>query len=356
MQLNEIFTSRAIAANYTEDANNRIDYLGEGFFPARKKAGLDLKWILGHKGLPVSLMPSTFDAKATLRDRVGVSQVQTEMPFFREGMLIKEKDRQEIMRVQDSGDPYAAQVLANVFDDANTLIDGASVVRERMRMQLLAPLGGSVGIQIKANNVDYTYNYDPSGAWATGHHSAITTTADQWTASSTCDPIGDIETALNRQETQFGNRPNVLLMSKNTFDMIKNANKVHSYILAQNSTANIYLTDDLVRAYLEELLKVTIVWYTKKYNDESGTSHAFYPDNIVFMCPDTPLGNTWFGTTPEEADLLGGGTDADVSIVDTGVAVTTILKPHPVNIETIVSEIVLPSFERLNECCAIEVA
>lgn len=356
MQLTDIFSARAIAANYTNEASNNIEYIGAGFFPAQKKAGLDLKWILGHNGLPVSLMPSNFDAKATLRDRVGVSLAETQMAFFREAMLIKEKDRQEIMRVQDSADPYAAQVLANIFNDANTLIDGATVVQERMRMQLLAPLGGSVGIQIKANNVDYTYNYDPSGTWAADHYSAITATADKWTASATSDPISDIEKMLDAQETAAGNRPEILLMSKKTFGYIKNADKVHSYILAQNSTANIFLTDALVRAYLEDLLGVTIVVYTKKYKDEAGTAHNFYPDDIVFACPNGALGKTWFGTTPEEADLLGGNTDADVSIVDTGVAVTTIIKPHPVNIETIVSEIVLPSFERLNECCAIEVA
>ena len=356
MQLTDVFNARAIALNYTNEASNSLEYIGAGFFPAQKKAGLDLKWILGHNGLPVSLMPSTFDAKATLRDRVGVSLSQTEMAFFREAMLIKEKDRQEIMRVQDSADPYAAQVLSNIFNDAKTLIDGALVVQERMRMQLLAPIGGSVGIQINANNTDYTYNYDPAGSWAAEHYSAITTTADKWDASATSDPIGDIETALDAQEAAGGNRPEILLMSKKTFNYIKNADKVHSYILAQNSTANIYLTDKLVRAYLEDLLGVTIVVYTKKYKDESGTVRNFYPDDIVFFAPNGSLGSTWFGTTPEEADLLGGGTDADVSIVETGVAVTTLKHPHPVNIETIVSEIVLPSFERMNECYALTVA
>ena len=139
------FESAHIAAAYREAEI----YLGEGLFPPDKKAGLDLKWITGASGLPVSLMPSTFDAKSTLRDRVGVNVTETEMAFFRESMLVKEKDRQEIMRVQDSADPYATQVLARIFDDAKTLVDGALVVPERMRMQLLAPIGGSVGMDHK---------------------------------------------------------------------------------------------------------------------------------------------------------------------------------------------------------------
>lgn len=354
MKLSDAFNSKAIAANYTSDPSNRIPYLGEGLFPPQKKAGLDLKWITGASGLPVSLMPSTFDAKSTLRDRVGVNVTETEMAFFRESMLVKEKDRQEIMRVQDSSDPYAVQVLSRIFDDAKTLVDGALVVPERMRMQLLAPLGGSVGIAIKANNTDYTYNYDPNGAWAAAHYSAITTANDMWDAPTTCDPIADIETALNAQETAGGNKPEILLMSKKTFNYIKNATATRNYILAQNTTANVYLSDKVVRDFIESEFGVTIVIYTKKFKDEAGTAHNFYPDDIVMFLPAGDLGNTWFGTTPEEADLRDDPT-VDLAIVETGIAVSVYNTKNPVNVETTVSEIVLPSFERLNECYALEV-
>lgn len=356
MKLTDVFNSQAIAANWTEVASNAIPYLGSGFFPAKKKAGLDLKWIKGHKGLPVSLMPSAFDAKATFRDRVGVSFAETEMPFFREAMLIKEKDRQEIMRVQDSNDPYAQTVLEHIFDDARNLIDGANIVPERMIMQLLAPVGGNMGIEIKANDVDYTYNYDPDGSWKQDHYMALESDEDKWTAAETCDPIADMEKALDEQEAKTGTRPEIALMSKATLMLIKNSKKVQAGILAQNVTANVNYTTKRVQAYVEEELGIKIVTYNKKFKDEAGTEHAFYPDNIVMMLPNGALGSSWYGTTPEEADLIGGQTGADVSIVNTGVAVTVHQTTHPVNTETIVSEIVLPSFERMNETCALEVA
>lgn len=138
MNLSELFTSQTIAAYWSEAGSNRTPYLGEGLFPSKKKAGLDLSWIKGHKGLPISLAPSNFDAKASFRDRIGVSKIQTEMPFFREGMLISEKDRQEILRAKDSKDPYVESVLAVIFNDAGSLIEGANVAAERMRMQLLS--------------------------------------------------------------------------------------------------------------------------------------------------------------------------------------------------------------------------
>lgn len=357
MKLTDIFTADAIALNYTNAASNAIPYLGTGLFPAQKKAGLDLKWIKGHNGLPVSLAPSAFDAKSKFRDRVGISINETQMAFFRESMLVKEADEQEIMRVQDANDPYAAQVLTNIFNDTQTLINGANVVPERMIMQLLAPLGGSMGIAIKANGVDYTYNYDPDGSWKSEHYAKIETATDKWSAADTCDPVRDIENALDAQEQATGNRPAVLLMSKATFNYIKNSKKVQAGVLARNTTSTVdYInyTTARVQSYIQEELGVSIVIYNKQFKDESGTAKKFYPDNIVMMLPQGTLGNTYYGTTPEER-TLAQKSSASVSIVNTGVAVAVTITDDPVNTKTTVSEIVLPSFERANDCYALEV-
>lgn len=353
MKLTDVFTADAIALNYTNAASNAIPYLGAGLFPAQKKAGLDLKWIKGHNGLPVSLMPSAFDAKSKFRDRVGISINETQMAFFRESMLVKEADEQEIMRVQDANDPYAAQVLTNIFNDTQTLIDGANVVPERMIMQLLAPLGGSMGIAIKANGVDYTYNYDPDGSWKNEHYAKIETEEDKWTSAETCDPVRDLENALDAQEQATGNRPSVLLMSKATFNLIKNSKKVQSGVLAQNTTANVNYTTARVQAYIQEELNVTIVIYNKQFKDEAGVAKKFYPDNIIMMLPQGTLGNTHYGTTPEERS--GAASGASISTVNTGVTVTVTVTTDPVNTKCTCSEIVLPSFERANECFALEV-
>lgn len=355
MRLTDVFTAEAIALNYTEVASNAVPYLGTGFFPSKKKAGLDLKWIKGHKGLPVSLMPSNFDAKSTFRDRVGISFSETQMAFFRESMLVKEADEQEIMRVQDANDPYATAVLENIFDDARTLVDGADVVPERMRMQLLAPIGGNMGIEVRANGVNYSYNYDPDSSWKGEHYMKIATEEDKWTASETCDPLADIEAALDAQEAASGNRPEILLMSKATFKLIKASKKVQSGVLAQNATANVNYTSARVKAYVEEELNVTIVTYAKKFKDESGKEANFYPDNIIAMLPNGALGSTWYGTTPEERTLASKA-GANVSIVNTGVAIAVTVTDDPVNTKTTVSEIVLPSFERMNEVYVLEVA
>lgn len=354
MKLSDVFTAEAIALHYTNAASNKMAYLGTGFFPAQKKAGLDLKWIKGHNGLPVTLAPSAFDAKSKFRDRVGIEMTETQMPFFRESMLVKEADEQEIDRVRDANDPYAQQVLDNVFNDAQTLIDGADVVPEIMRMQLLAPIGGNMGIDVSSDGQNIQYNYDPNATWKTGHYTKVATAEDKWNAAETCDPLRDIEAALDRQEEANGNRPEILLMSKATFNMIKNSAKVRSGILAQNVTANVNYTSAKVKSFVEEELNVQIIIYTKQYKGRDGLAHKFYPDNIVMMLPNGDLGKTWYGTTPEER-TLAQRPDANVRVVNTGVAVAVTITDDPVNTKTTCSEIVLPSFERMNDCCALEV-
>jgi hypothetical protein len=72
------------------------------------------------------------------------------------------------------------------------------------------------------------------------------------------------------------------------------------------------------------------------------------PDDTLIMFPANTLGSTWFGTTPEESDLIGAKV-ANVSITDTGVAVTAMEKADPVNVETKVTMICLPSFEAADQ-------
>lgn len=356
MELNRVFNASAIAFQQAEAATNRVPYFGEGIFPAKKKMGLDLKWIKGNKGLPVSLAPSNFDAKSTLRSREGIKIDATQMAFFRESMLVNEEDEQEIQRIQDENDPYIQSVLDSIYNDTDTLVEGARVVAERMRMQLLAPTqDGSPRITISANGAQYSYNYDADGSYKTNNYKAITTATAKWSATDTADPIQDIMDAQDAVEAATGTRPSIMICSKKTMGYLLGNAKVQKAILAQNQTANVIMTEASVKAIVQALLGVTIIVYTKQYKDESGTANKYYPDDHITLIPDGALGSTWYGTTPEERTLMGRP-DADVSIVDTGIAVTVTVTNDPVNTKTTVSEIVLPSYERMSETYVIKVA
>lgn len=348
-----LFSPAAIGANWTENVSNRIPYLGEGLFPARKQAGLDLKWIKGSKGIPVSLMPSAFDAKATFRDRIGVSKIETEMPFFREGFKIKERDRQDILRAQSANDPYVNAAIARVFDDANELIEGALVVGERERMQLLFPVNGNVGITIQANGVDYTYNYDPDGAWKASNYFVLTDGA--WNLPLVADPFADIQDAKDAIAAKTGSDLRIMAMNKNTFKTLRTNKNIKDRYLSKSGAAFGYLTDSEIIEILKDTCDLDgIILYDKQYRNESKVAAKFVPDGYVALFPTGALGETCYGTTPEEADLMGKNA-AQVQIVETGIAVTQILDPHPVNLNTFASEIVLPSYERMDEVAVLKV-
>ena len=352
-EFRQFVTPKALAANWTEVVSNRMPYLGETLFPSKQKAGLDLSWIKGTKGLPVSLMPSAFDAKATFRDRPGIEKLETEMPFFREGFKIKEKDRQDILRIRDEKDPYLNEALNRMFDDANNLLEGALVVPERMIMSLLFAENGYAQISIKANGVDYTYNYDPDGSWRRDNYIGLTSTAT-WDSTSTADPFKDIQDAKDKITAQ-GGQAAMIAMNTNTFKLLRSITAVKNLFLTLNGQAVGYLTDAQIVQVLKDATGLTgVILYDKQYKDESGETHKFVPDDYVAVMPAGALGNTWRGTTPEEADLMGSSA-ADVTVLNSGIAITQILDPHPVNLNTFASEIVLPSYERMNEVALIKV-
>lgn len=354
MDFLKVFTPAAIAAHWTEAATVLDEYLGRTLFPNKKKAGLDLSWFRGSRGVAISLMPSAFDAKATYRDRVGFEKLDTEMPFFREGFKIKERDRQELLRAQESNDPYAKAIIARIFDDSAELIEAAEVAAERLRMQLLFPEGGALRMAVKANGVDYTYNFDPDGSWKTTNYIALTGT-DLWSASSTADPFKTIKAAKDAVRAKAGSAPTIALMNTNTFNMLAATDAVKNRWLTTTGRSMGYLTETEAAATVQDTSKVRIAIYDKLYRDESKVLHAYVPDGYVSLLPAGPVGNTWRGTTPEEADLQGAG-NAEVEIVNDGVAVTRILIEHPVNQNILASEIVLPSFERMDEVAVVKVA
>ena len=320
MLVNEVVNSASIALAATEDASNQIPYLGLQWFPERRKTGLDLKWIKTHRGLPVSLAPSNLDALPVIRAREGLGTEKTQMAFFREQMIVTEEDALEIDRVRDANDPYLESALQSIYNDSNTLLRGAEVVPERMRMQLLATTNGSPVIGIESDGVKYAYNYDPTGEYAANHFAKMEGTS-MWSDTVNSKPLTDLNNA-RKALAKKGKIATYALMNSNTFQYLLENAQIKNAILAQNLTANIELTDDNVISIVKARTKLTIVIYDKMYAEKQadGTvkEEYFYPDDKVTLLPEVALGKTWFGTTPEERTGMQSG--MEVSIVNTGIA------------------------------------
>lgn len=341
MRIFDLVTASEVAAYWTQLAQHRPPYLGEELFPSAKKLGLELKWIKGAKGLPIVLKPSAYDVTAVPRERIGFNMVSAEMPFFKESMYIDEVIRQELNMVLETGNQaYIDSVINKVFDDSTQLLDGAAAQRERMRMMALTT--GSIAIA--ANGQSYTYDY----GIPEDNKDTVTTS---W-ATATTDILADIQAWQDLVEENTGNRPTRALMSRKTWGYFRANTDIRNSILRNNT--GVMVPDAEIQSFLADILGLQVVVYAKKYKNELGAATAFVPDDTFILFPQGALGNTWFGTTPEESDLMGGRT-ANVSLTDVGVAVTTMEKADPVNVETKVTMICLPSFEAADQVVIADV-
>lgn len=330
MTIFDLVNASEIASYWEEMSEQRQGFLGETLFPNQKKLGLTLSWLKGSSGLPVVLNLSAFDAKAVPRARLGFDKVTADMPFFKESMYVDEELRQELNKVLETGNMNYIDAITNkIFNDETTLIEAAAVARERMRMMLITT--GSV--VLASNGQSYNYDY--------GVKSEQKKTVSTSWSNETADIINDIRTWQDQIEDNTGVRPTRAICDRKTWGYIlKNKAIIKSiYALSDGTT---YLSTPKLRDYLMEELELDVVVYSKRFKDEKGSTTPYVPADTFVLIPPGNLGNTWFGTTPEESDLMASSSVDNVAIVDTGVAVTTMRKSDPVNVETKVTQICLP--------------
>lgn len=337
----DLVTSNDIVSYWTAKNENTLPLLGETLFPIRKRLGSKLEWVKGAKNQPVALKLSSYDAKAIRRDRKGIEKYDTEMPFFKESKYIDEKMRQDLNNMIASGNKEVIdQILVNIYDDEAELIGASDVSLERMRMEALT----TGTITLSSNGQSYSYDYGVPAEQKK-------TVATSWSDPS-ADIIGEITDYVEYMKTQGVNITRAVCNSSvaklfRTNTAIKNA----VYVFA-NGTVNVTSARALDYIYNETGVKIYV--YDNVYVDESGNAVKYIPDDTFVMFPDGDLGLTNLGTTPEESDLMNKVNSADVALVNEGVAVTTSQIVDPVNVETKVSMVALPSFEQADKIMIID--
>lgn len=341
MTIFDLMQSQELVAYWEELVKDEAPYPCEELFPDDKKRGIKLEWLKGARGLPIVLKTSAFDASAVPRGRIGFEKQMAEMPYFKESTYIDEEMRQELNMVFETGNQaYIDAVMNRVFDDETRLLRGARATRERMRSMALTS-----GVVVMASN-GQTFTYD----YGLTHKATVTAS---WSDYENSDPIEDIRVAKEEIEQETGCVITRAMVSGKVLRDLRNNKKIKNDIYADRQNIGA-ITNQMVRKYIADQLDgLKIAVNDKRYKDENEQTQRFMPEDTFVMFPDGPLGKTWFGTTPAESDLQAGNA-ANVTITDTGVAVTTVQKVDPVNVETIVSMICLPSFESANEVYIID--
>lgn len=344
MSIFDLIKAPELTSYWEERTQDLPPYLGEELFPADKKLGLRLEWIKGAKGLPVVLKPSAFDVGAIPRPRIGFDKLSAMMPFFKESTYIDEELRQELNMVMETrNQAYIDAVTRRVFDDEMRLLEGARARREQMRMMALT----TGAIAVTANGQAYSYDY----GIPVNHKDTVAT---DWSDFTNSDPIEDLRNAMDTIEDDTGIRPTRGVLTRKTWNYIRNNQKIIKTIFVLSNGQVGAISDERLTQYIDDELGLELVIYGKRFKDDTGTVTQFVADDMVALFPSGNLGTTWFGTTPEESDLMSGTAD-NVAITDVGVAVTTMKKSDPVNVETKVTMICLPSFESADSVFLLDV-
>lgn len=348
----ELLSAVNLGTVWDETAVNRIPYAGETLFGTSKQYDLTLSMFKGSKGLPIALKPSTFDAKATVRPRIGVSKLETEIPFFRESFKLTEKDRRQLVAFRASAPDLFASIIEHIYDDSNNLIEGALAVNEQMRWSLLTDMA----ITVSSNEADYDYDFDPDNSWHTENFVQLAGTS-MWTDFTNSNPLEDLQTGIDKVADKTGETITKLYMNKVTFGLLRQNKNIKDAITVNN---NSFATASKVRELLLSELGVTVELYDKQFKktQDNGTlvTEKFLKDGYVVMLPDGQIGTTVFAYTPEEIDAAAlENKGAEVSVVETGVTLTSIIHEHPVTSEIICSELCLPTLEKADSIYVLKV-
>lgn len=342
MTIYDLIISSEITSYWELLQQDREPYLGEELFPNDKKLGLTLKWLKGSNGLPVVLKASAFDVQAIPRPRIGFEKLSADMPFFKESKYIDEELRQELNKVIESGNQaYIDAIVNRIFADEVELLEGASAQRERMRMMMLTT--GTISMKGNGQVYEYDYGVDKS------HKVTVT---KSWSDPS-ATILDDIRTGITKIVDDTGVTVERAVCSSKVFGCIRANTEIKKSIYVMTDGVG-FVSDAKVKQFIKDELGIDIVVYDKRYKDEEKAVQRYVPEDVFVMFPTGKLGNTWFGTTPEESDLMSSNV-ANVSITDTGVAVTTMTVADPVTVETKVTMICLPDFPTADQVYILDV-
>ncbi len=338
----DLITAANVVEYWLEKNVNEQPMLGETLFPAQKEIGIKLDWIKGAGNQPVALRLSAYDSKAIRRDRQGFEEYTTKMPFFKESMYVDEDMRQKLnMLIGNNNSAVVNSLIAKIFDDQIKLINAAKISLERMRMEALT--NGT--ITLASNGEAYSYDFGIPAEQKT-------TVSVDW-SDEDADIIQDINDIKDAMKAKGVTITKAICNSSVAKYLAKNKAIVNSiYVLAQGAISSV--TSARALSYVEQETGIIFYVYDNVYVNEDGSADKYIQDNLVVFLPDGTLGETHFGTTPEESDLMAGR-DAEVALVGSGIAVTTYGTVDPVNKEMKVSMVALPSFERANEVYILKV-
>lgn len=342
MNLSDYINSKNIALYINElPQQSTVD---KTLFPDKKVTGTKLEMAKGAKKKSVALRMSTFDAATKMRAlSADLTVKSTEIPFFKEGMGIDETTRRDLQNaIGANNENFVNALLGQVFENYADLVGGANIIAKKMRASVIQ--NGLLNFTSKDGDIVVDYGVP-------ANHRVTLTADDKWT-NAAADIVGDIRAWQKAITDDQYAKPTIILMTEKTFDSTFLINTViTNHIKNSNLNTSLILSQANYIQFAKEVLGLTVIFLedTTYIPAEGASAIPYYADGKITLMSGSTLGNTVYGTTPEEFDKQSGSSKLDTYIVGTGTAVTTMVKEDPVTVDTKVSVMPIVSFDRADE-------
>lgn len=357
MPFAEYFNAQELGAYAEATLANKGQFLWNELFPAQSLPGLDITWIKAKNSNLRSLRAAALGEKAARRSPAGFQSIQSELPFFREAMVVDEKQRQNITQAlllyKDNTD-MTDKILRNLYEEHAQLIWGAYANCDLMVGSLITT--GQIVFSSDVNDGrtnNYQYNYDQGGEWATNNVLQLTS-GSYWNDANkaTNDPLDDLLTAIDEQH-QLGWDTKKIIMNTDTFKGLCKSQSITKAIAPLGGVVR----RTQVQEFVEDETKCSLRIYDRKIKNGAGSLVDVIPDGKVCLLPDGALGNMCFGTTPEAFNLQVAQSEPrkDIAVMANGVTILTRAEDNPVDYETIVSATMLPSYPMMDAVYVLNV-
>lgn len=321
--------------------------IGAQLFPVKKQMGIDLTMIKGAEQRPVALKMAQFDTDVRIRTlKASIVKETKEMPFFKEAIVLREKDRQNLLLAMQGGnEEWRDLILDQIYENIASLVDGADIQVERMRMQLL----GTGAIKLTGDDGDLELDYGlPAEQNIAVSAFNGTDNGHPWSDHEKSTPIQDLENWVQKMVDLNRGVPRRLVLTRKIVRHLQKNQSIINDISSDSSNKKI-ITENVLLDYLREKTGLQIALIDGSYLGEDGELHKYYPENKITLLPDGALGSTYYGTTPEEADLMTNNANANNVRTVNNKTICTIKKQDPVTVLTKVSQVVLPSCEKISQ-------
>ncbi|STB59768.1 major capsid protein [Clostridium perfringens] len=299
-RIDELFNTKELLNYYRVKKQSAM--LGDRLFPARKIQDIKFDMITGANGLPVSASIHAFDTETELASREVLQKGAAELALIKRKIAIGER---EIIAINNPRmDSEQKALVMELFKDGDKMVESVQTRIEAMRMELLS----SGKINVKENGVSITLDYSVPG----GNKKTF-----DWSDASTAKPLEDIKTLADAVEDSSGTKPTRILTSSKVLNKILACESVKKAIFGVNFD-KIATRKDL-NSLLESMELPQVAVYNAKYKVQNAngkyTTKRYFPENILSMFAENALGETIFGLTAEEIELLGSNKMEEAKMV-----------------------------------------